>query len=85
MGLLVPLAGFVLVWELNNTLKAEVFGSWEGFSLRFVAIVGLCFNLIPLFYFTKREMDDHLRGLVAATFLYGFAIVIFLFGREAIS
>lgn len=84
VGLLVPIAGFVIVWELSNVLKAEVFGLWEGFSVRFVAIVGLCFNLIPLFYFMKHEKDDQLRGLVAATFLYAFAIVIFLFGQEAL-
>ena len=87
IGILFPVIGFLLLYNLFGILEAKGAASGEGFSANFrertVAIVALALNLIPLNIYRKRRWDLSMRGVVVATavmafvWLYKYGVYLF--------
>ncbi|TNE55869.1 MAG: hypothetical protein EP344_13070 [Bacteroidetes bacterium] len=76
-GILFPLVGFLLLYNLFGLLEMKGAASGEGFSANFrertLAIVAVALNLIPLNIYRKRRWDLSMRGIVIATAVLAFA------------
>ncbi len=82
-GLLLPAAGFLILYNLFSLLEIKGAASGAGFSEDFrertLAIVAIALNLILLSRFRKLRWENAMRGVVIATGL--FALVwLFIFG-----
>ncbi|MBK6931069.1 MAG: hypothetical protein IPH12_09400 [Saprospirales bacterium] len=79
-GLMLPAAGYLLLYNLFALLEMKGAASGVGFSTNFrertLAIVALALNLIPLHIFRRRRWDLSLRGVVIATAVLAFAWLI---------
>ncbi len=76
-GLIIPLAGFGLLWFLNNAMmKANTFGSstleWAGFKTSTLVLMAICINLIPVLFANKHRMDEFIRGIMFPTVIGSF-------------
>ena len=71
IGILLPLAGFMLLMQIFQLLEikgaASSAGLSENFRERTLAIVAIAFNLMPLNLFRRRRWDRAIRGVVIAT------------------
>ena len=87
IGASLPIVGFALFYGLFSILENIDIMDSEGMSTLFKertsAIVGICFNMIPLNIFNKRRHRQVIRGLVFPTMLY---VVLWLavFGKYVI-
>lgn len=75
LGCIVPVLGFVIVQFIFDTLTqfglmAEVTASSEGRRLRTLALIGICFNLIPFNISKNNRWDQTMRGIVFPTLVY---------------
>jgi hypothetical protein len=88
IGLLLPLAGFLIVYFGYIQLAESGVVSQRGFSPYFrertSAVIAICLNLIPLNIFLKRRATQSMRGIVLATVLLVILWVIY-FGQYIIS
>ena len=76
-GLVLPLLGFLILYQVFNLLELRGAASGVGFSENFrertLAIVAIALNLIPLNLFRRRRWENAMRGVVIATALMAFA------------
>lgn len=79
-GILSPIFGFFLVEALFD-LYAEYKGEYGDWRLRTLAVIALCFNLIPFHLFKSQHFDQALRGVVLPTIVYVF-LWVFYFWAE---
>ena len=75
LGCIVPVLGFIVVQFIFDTLiqfglMAEVTASSEGRRLRTLALIGICFNLIPFNISKNNRWDQTMRGIVFPTLVY---------------
>ena len=86
-GLLLPAAGFFLLYNLFSLLEIKGAASGAGFSENFrertLAIVAIALNLIPLNRFRKLRWEQSMRGVVIATAVLALLWLVF-FGRKLI-
>jgi len=86
LGFLLPVVGYALLLEIYDQLSSSGIISDEGFSRTFrertIALLAICFNLIPFTYFNRRRMLNGMRGLVFPTVL--FVIIWLFYFRESI-
>jgi len=84
MALLLPLSGFLLLYNLFGLLEVAGAASGEGFSATFrertLSLVALTLNLIPMNIYKRRRWDLAMRGVVIATGLLAIGWVLW-FGR----
>lgn len=84
-GILLPAAGFFLLYNLFSLLEIKGAASGAGFSENFrertLAIVAIALNLIPLNRFRKLRWEQSMRGVVIATAVLALLWLIF-FGRK---
>lgn len=82
-GILLPLLGFTILYQLFSLLEIKGAASGAGFSQNFrertLAIVAIALNLIPLNIFRRRRWDLSMRGIVVATAALAF-VWLFKFG-----
>ena len=80
LGLILPVVGYAILLEIYGLLSGSGVISDEGFSTTFrertIALLAVCFNLIPFTYFNNRRMYNGMRGLVFPTVLF---VMIWLF------
>ncbi len=71
VGILLPLVGFIMLYQLLNLLEMWGAASGAGFSSNFrertLAIVAIALNLIPLNAYRNRRWEAAMRGVVVAT------------------
>ena len=84
-GVVLPIAGFFLLYNLFSLLEIKGAASGAGFSENFrertLAIVAIALNLIPLSRFRKLRYEQAMRGVVIATGVLAILWIIF-FGRK---
>lgn len=72
-GILLPAAGFLVLYNLFSLLEIKGAASGVGFSENFrertLAIVAIALNLFTLSRFRKRRWEKAMRGVVIATSL----------------
>ncbi len=80
LGLILPVVGYAILLEIYDLLSSSGVISDEGFSQTFrkrtIALLAVCFNLIPFSFFNKKRMYNGMRGLVFPTVLF---VTIWLF------
>ncbi len=78
-GLVLPLIGAVLIFNLFKILALLGGASGEGFTPNFrertSAVIAMALNLIPMNLYRRRRWDLSMRGVVIATTLLAFAWV----------
>ena len=71
VGILLPLAGFFILFELFALLEQRGAASGAGLSSNFrertVAIVAIAANLLPMNVYRRRRWELSMRGVVVAT------------------
>lgn len=75
IGAMVPVLGYIFVEFLFGLLAQMglmeyVTGGGVSRRMRTLALLGICFNLIPFNICRKRKWDDTMRGIVFPTLLY---------------
>jgi hypothetical protein len=80
IGLLLPVAGFAILYQLFNLMELWGAASGTGLSANFrertLAIVAIALNLIPLNIYRGRRWESAMRGVVIATGILSFAWVV---------
>ncbi len=78
IGLAVPFLGYFLFTGLNTLLlKFDVFGGGGGFSLKFVCMLAVLANILPIQIFHRQHRDSASRGVMTVTMLLVFALVYY--------
>ncbi len=84
-GLLLPAAGFLLMYNIFSLLEIKGVASGAGFSENFrertLAIVAIALNLFALTRFRRLRWERAMRGVVIATSLLAFAW-LYLYGLK---
>jgi hypothetical protein len=75
VGCIVPVLGFLAVEFIFDTLThfglmEEVSASSSGRRFRTMALIGICFNLIPFNYCKNQKWDQTMRGIIFPTLIY---------------
>ena len=87
-GLLVPFVSYAVLLLLNEKISALIFKEVMKDELildnKTVAILAICFNLLPFHLLDKKKQTRAMRGVLISTFLLAM-LWIFLFGKEAIT
>lgn len=72
-GLLLPIAGFLLLYNIFSLLEIKGLASGTGFSENFrertLAILSIALNLLALNRFRRLRWEQAMRGVVVATAL----------------
>lgn len=80
LGVVFPLVGFAILYQLFSLLELWGAASGAGFSSNFrertLAIVAIAFNLLPLNLYRNRRWETAMRGVVTAT---GALAIVWLF------
>lgn len=80
LGFLLPVVGYAILLEIYDQLGSNGLISDEGLSRTFrdrtIALLAICFNLIPFSYFNKNRMHNGMRGLVFPTVVF---VIIWVF------
>ena len=80
LGILLPLAGFAILYHLFSLL--ELWGAASGtglsanFRIRTLAIIAIALNLIPLNIYRNRRWESAMRGIVIATGLLSLVWIV---------
>jgi len=81
LGLMIPFVGFALLLEIYDQLEsAQIIsdiGLSETFRKRTIALLAICFNLIPFSLFNRRRLHNSMRGVIFPTVLYVATWVIY--------
>ncbi len=84
IGLLVPFVGYAALLEIYDQLAAQQvisdLGMTNNFRERTIALLAVCFNLIPFIYYNRLRFFNTMRGLVFPTVLL--AVVWLFYFRE---
>lgn len=84
VGILLPVLGYALLYQLFGLLELSGAASSHGFSPNFrertLAIVAIAANLILLNLYRRRRWDLSMRGVVIATAILAF-VWVFRFGK----
>ncbi len=84
-GLVLPLAGYALIWLILQSLEPLGLVSSEGFAPNFrertAAVLAICLNLIPFNRWQQQRKMQSVRGVAVMTVLYALGWMIF-FGRQ---
>lgn len=76
LGVLLPIVGFAILYQLLNLLEMWGAASGTGLSPNFrertLAIVAIALNLIPLNIYRNRRWENAMRGIVIATSILAF-------------
>jgi hypothetical protein len=79
-GILLPLMGFVMLYQVFSLLELKGIASRAGLSENFrertIAIIAIALNLIPMNIFKARRWDLSIRGVVIATAILALVWVI---------
>lgn len=87
-GLLFPILGFVayaliyvLIIRPHMTFAYFVDDLFMGTQRYQAPILSLALiaNLLPFFWFDRKDMEQAMRGVILASFIYGIAIVVLWF------
>lgn len=80
LGFLIPVVGYAILLEIYDLMSNGGIISDQGFSQTFrertIALLAICFNLIPFTFFNKKRMQNGMRGLVFPTVLF---VIVWLF------
>jgi len=80
IGFILPTVGYAILLELYDLMSGGGIISDEGLSQTFrertIALLAICFNLIPFTFFNKKRMHNGMRGLVFPTVLF---VMVWLF------
>lgn len=76
-GLAIPIIFFFLLQGLGKLLATYVVKDWIGFSLRFTCVMSIVANVIPFQVFTRQLRSYAMRGVVTATLVLLFALLIY--------
>lgn len=87
-GLLVPFISFAILLMLNEKISALLFKEVLKEDLildrKTVAILAICFNLIPFHLFDKKRQAKTMRGIMISTFIH-VLLWVYFFGKEAMT
>lgn len=71
IGVAVPFVGYAILLEiydmLSNSQMISDIGMTENFRSRTIALLAVCFNLIPFSIYNKNRCYNTMRGLVFPT------------------
>lgn len=71
IGVAVPFVGYAILLELYDALASNQvisdIGMTENFRSRTIALLAVCFNLIPFSIYNKNRCYNTMRGLVFPT------------------
>lgn len=75
IGAIVPVIGYVIVeaiFELLTAINILDYVATDGMSRskKTIALLAICFNLIPINVAKAKKWDDTMRGIVFPTLLY---------------
>ncbi len=76
-GLVFPALAFLLLFELNQLLIEYYFGRPPGLSDRFLAIIAIAANLIPLTLANKSQSPNTMRGIMSSTLVLTAIVVVY--------
>lgn len=76
-GLVFPALAFLLLFELNQLLVEYYFGRPPGLSERFLAIIAIAANLIPLLLANKSQSAKTMRGVMTSTLALTAVVVVY--------
>lgn len=84
IGLLIPFIGYALLLEIYDQLESNLlisdFGMTTNFRDRTIALLAVCFNLIPFMYYNNHRCYNTMRGLVFPTVIL--AVAWFFYFQE---
>jgi len=80
-GLLFPILFFFVLNEVNQALIKYYFGRPPGLSQRFLSILSIASNLIPIYIANRSASTKTMRGVMSATLVIT-AIVVAYFWVE---
>jgi len=72
-GVSFPLIGFGILQGLFFVLSQMVNSTYGDWRIRTIALLAICFNLIPFNAFQKKKNDNSMRGVMIPTVIYGIA------------
>ena len=76
-GVVFPALAFLLLFELNQLLIEHYFGRPPGLSERFLAIIAIASNLIPLTLANKNRSAQTMRGIMSSTLVLTAVVVVY--------
>jgi len=76
-GLIFPALFFLIFKELNNLLIEYYFGRPPGLSNRFLAILAIGSNLIPILIANRSKSTLTMRGIMSATLVLTAIVVVY--------
>ena len=90
VGLVLPVVALIALYYLDQALASSesvnITGDerrvWQGFKLRTLVLIALCFNVIPTYLANKRRFEEFIRGIMVPTVLFCF--VWFFYFRETL-
>ena len=80
-GLGFPIIFFFILIEVNNLLIQHYFGRPPGLSVRFIAILSIGSNLIPVLVANRNGYAKTMRGIMTGTLLLT-AVVIAVYWQD---
>lgn len=87
-GFLVPFVFYAILLLLNEKLSVLLFERVLKEDLildpKTVAILSICFNLIPFHLFDKKRQTKAMRGIMFSTFIL-VVLWLFIYGKEALT
>ena len=76
-GLVFPVIFFIIFYEANELLVKYYFGRPPGLSLRFISILAIGANLIPILVANRSKSEKTMRGIMSATLIITAAVVAY--------
>ena len=76
-GFLFPVLFFFIFNEVNNLLIEYYFGRPPGLSQRFIAILAIASNLIPIFISNHSRSAKTMRGIMSSTLVLTAIVVVY--------
>ncbi|HXH19621.1 MAG TPA: hypothetical protein VNJ07_11125 [Chitinophagales bacterium] len=76
-GLVFPVIFFFIINEANNLLIEHYFGRPPGLSKRFIAILAIAANLIPISIANHSAATRTMRGIMSSTLVLTAIVVVY--------
>jgi len=78
IGLAVPFLGYFLFTGVNMLLlKSDTFSGGGGFSLKFICMLAVLSNTLPIQIFHKQHRDRASRGVMMVTMVMVFGLLYY--------